>query len=285
MCEKAVRADDGSIIVFNLECRNIPETHYTWQPLLPPTCLRSADGGRTWQFGGPVTDQPGRIYDAINHQGEIIALELCNDSAKHWTGNQPDHFYSLYASSDNGRSFSLRSKLPFDVNGRGYGTMAILPDGGLIAYVYNIADEHHLDATISHDGGRTWGDVRQVFLAKYIRNPQVAAFADGYVLHGRSGSEGEDQDRKGKRHFVLYTSPDGIHWDEGRYLRRHIEGLGLGAYSNNVLVHDPAHPEAPPRLLLQASFPYAEGKTNIYHWWLTHSSPTSRPGDADFAGR
>ena len=74
--------------------------------------------------------------------------------------------------------------------------------------------------------------MQKAFMAKKIRNPQMAAFKDGFVLHGRSGNKGE-----GRNHFVLYTSHDGVHWDAGRYLR--MGEAGAGAYSNNLIVHNP----------------------------------------------
>lgn len=257
MCEKAVRADDGAIVLFTLECEG-----KGWAPLAVPAVLRSGDGGRTWGAATPMGDQPGRIWDAMIHDGRIYVLELCNDSKVNWYGNRPEHHYALYVSDDNGHTFSRRSVLPFEIQGRGYGTMAILPDGGLIAYVYSIHDEKHLDYVISHDHGHTWSDGRTAFFAKRIRNPQMAALKGGYVLHGRSGCIGEGDDLG---HFVLYTSRDGRHWDAGRYLR--LREAGMGAYSNNLLVHSP-DPNAPARLLIQASHAYHESKTNIFHWWL-----------------
>ena len=116
---------------------------------------------------------------------------------------------------------------------------------------------------ISRDAGQTWGEPQTAFFAKQIRNPQMAAFKDSFVMHGRSGSKGED-DIQG--HFVLYTSRDGTHWDEGLYLQ--MRTAGAGAYSNSVLVHDP-HGRVPERLLVQASHAYEKHKTNICHWWLT----------------
>ena len=263
MCEKAIRADDGDLILFNLECGNIPENKFTWQPLAVPTFVRSTDQGATWSDAQPVGDEPGRIWDALYCEGVIYALELYNDSRIRWYGNLPEHHYSLYVSTDQGTSFFRRSVLPFEFMERGYGALAVLPDGSLIAYVYNQTDEKHLEYAISRDGGHTWSTVQTAFFAKQIRNPQIAAFKDGSVLHGRSGSRGED-DIKG--HFVLYTSPDGIHWDDGRYVR--MRTAGAGAYSNNLLVHDPEG-KTPPRLLIQASHAYEKSKTSIYHWWLT----------------
>ena len=50
-------------------------------------------------------DEPGRIWDAIVHNGTIFVLELHNDSKVHWYGHLPEHHYSLYVSTDNGRTF------------------------------------------------------------------------------------------------------------------------------------------------------------------------------------
>lgn len=260
MCEKAVRTDDGAIVLFNLECGNTPENNWAWQPLSVPTFMRSTDNGFSWGSATLMGDQPGRIWDALYHNGSIFVLELCNDSKIHWYGNRPEHHYGLYVSTDQGETFSRRSVLPFEIEGRGYGAMAILRDGGLIAYVYNLADEKRLDYIISDDGGHTWSGVQTAFMAKKIRNPQIAAFKDGFVLHGRSGIKGE-----GRGHLVLYTSSDGIRWDAGRYLK--MRQAGLGAYSNNLLVGGPG-PGAPKQLLIQASHAYERSKTNIYHWWL-----------------
>ncbi len=262
MCEKAVRCDDGSLLLFNLECANIAERNFTWQPLDVPTRLHSTDGGETWSDPLPVGDEPGRIWDVLYHQGVIYALELANDSSIKWYGNLPEHHYSLYVSTDQGRTFSRRSVLPFEFMERGYGALAILPDGALIAYVYNQTDEKHLEYAVSRDDGYKWDGVGRAFFAKQIRNPQIAAFRGGYVLHGRSGSRGEDAV---KGHLVLYSSPDAIHWDEGRYLQ--MRTAGAGAYSNNLLVHD-SNGKKPPKLLIQASHAYEKSKTNIHHWWL-----------------
>ena len=257
MSEKAVRTDDGSIILFNLECRG-----KGWKPLAVPTYLCSSDGGVTWEPAKPMGDEPGRIWDVILHNGWIFVLELCNDSTIQWYGTLPEHHYALYVSTDQGRTFSRRSILPLDIRGRGYGTMSVLHDGGLIAYVYNIEDEKHLDYVISRDAGSTWSRVQTASFDKQIRNPQMAAFKNGFVLHGRSGSKGEEAVRG---HFVLYASQDGIRWDAGRYLR--MREARAGAYSNNLLVRDPES-GAPDRLLIQASHAYRAHMTNVLHWWL-----------------
>lgn len=261
MCEKAVRADDGAIVLFALACDKA--TSPLWRPYGIPMALRSSDGGKTWSDPVPVSDVRGRVYDVIRHRNAILALEFCNDATDTWTGTRPEHVYRLYASTDHGRSFSPRSTLPFDTLKRGYGTMTVRADGSLAVYIYNQADEHHLDCVVSHDDGATWGPVHTVHFAKRIRNPQIASFKGGYVLHGRSGNLGDEAD---KGHLVLYTSRDGMLWDSGRFLQMRI--AGQGAYSNNLLVHDPEG-QQPPRLLIQASHAYDRSMTNIHHWWLT----------------
>ena len=101
------------------------------------------------------------------------------------------------------------------------------------------------------------GGIKYVF-AKKIRNPQIAAFKGGFVMHGRSGHVGRDTGDLG--HLVLYTSTDGRNWDEGRYLCK--KKAGHAAYSNNLLI------TGGKRLLIQASYAYEHSKANVVHWWL-----------------
>ncbi|MFW6156210.1 MAG: hypothetical protein ACOC7J_02730, partial [Armatimonadota bacterium] len=124
-CEKAVLAPDGAIVVTTLECDL--QTNPGWHPHYEPMCLRSTDGGETWEEPLPVSDEPGRVYDMMRLDDEIIALEFCNDTEESFVGTRPEHVYSLYVSEDSGKSFSQRSTLPFDTEGRGYGTMCVLP--------------------------------------------------------------------------------------------------------------------------------------------------------------
>ena len=245
MCEKAVRADDGAIVLFNLECDISTDTD--WGPARIPTYLRSIDGGYTWSAAQPLGEARGRVFDAMLHGDAIYAL-------------QRSKTYCLHVSTDHGRTFAQRSVLPFDAANRCYGAMQMLHDGSLIAYAYNRHDEQLLDYAISRDDGLTWAPVFTAFFAKKIRNPQIKAFKDGFVLHGRSGNNGD-----AAGHLVLYTSRDGIDWDAGRYLC--LKTAGDGAYSNSLLV-GALEPGAPVRLLIQASHAYRQSRTNVLHWWL-----------------
>ena len=255
MTENAVRTPTGDVLAVNLEC-DVSETPL-WRPYGIPTVVRSADGGRTWTDADPLGAEPGRVYDVIVHETDVLALELENDATDTWYGTEPEHAYALYASDDAGETFTRRAELPFETDRRGYGALQVLADDTLAAYVYQLDDEHHLAYATSEDRGHSWSAVDTVTLAKKIRNPQLTRFKDRYLLHGRSGSYGY-----ASGHFVCYTSPDGLEWDAGTYLR--MQEAGSGAYSNNLVVGSGTDA----RLLIQASHAYEGSRTNIVHWWL-----------------
>jgi hypothetical protein len=258
MCEKAVRSDSGDIVLFSLIC-DISENAY-WRPYYVPTYLRSTDGGRTWSEAKALCDKRGRVYDAINHDGAIFALHFSNDATRDWKGTSDEHVYEMHVSLDEGHTFSKRSDLPFNTRGRGYGTMGVLESGAIIVFIYNVANERELDYVISDDDGQRWSEVKTAHFAKKIRNPQFISFNGRFFMHGRSGSFGAESG-----HLVLYSSRDGLGWDEGTYLRR--QDAGHGAYSNSIVV-GALNPAKPNRLLIQASHAYEKHKTNVLHWWI-----------------
>jgi hypothetical protein len=90
-------------------------------------------------------------------------------------------------------------------------------------------------------------------VAKGIRNPQTAYLDGTYLLHGRAADG---------RGFVLYTSPDGLEWDEGHILEPDKERC---YYSNNLVLPDP-HGKS--RLLVQYSDAYRGACVNVMHMWI-----------------
>ena len=251
-CEKAVSTKENEIVALCI--RNLNPNG--WEPYLEPIVLRSEDGGETWSEPVQMCDRRGRIYDAMVVDGVIYVLMLANED---FEAKLPEHRYDIYESCDGGRSFSLRGELPGDTMGHAYGNMTLADDGALICYEYNTKDEYHLIYHKSYDMGLTWAESGESFCAKRIRNPQVAKVKGGYLLHGRAGCVTPEL----PMHFVLYTSADGIHWDEGVYLYA-CEGK-TAYYSNNLVLDDGA------RVLIQASIPYAgesKGGVNIAHWMV-----------------
>jgi len=99
---------------------------------------------------------------------------------------------------------------------------------------------------------------------KKISNPQLVSLSGCYFMDGRSGSFGDE-----KGHMVLYSSRDGLAWDEGVYLRR--REVSLGAYLNSIGVSS-LNPHTLNRLPIQASHAYEQKKTNVLHWWLEKRS-------------
>lgn len=223
-----------------------------------PSYSISRDKGSTWSNLRQIGTRRGRIYDAMYQEGTIFLLLFVNDATVDWTGQTTDHYYSLVVSEDGGENYYERSRIPIPSLHHGYGSMMFLDDGRLIVYNYNLDDEYNLSYVLSEDKGMSWGQAGTTFVAKKIRNPQVVGFEHLYFLHGRSGNNGEQAGN-----FVLYCSEDGIHWDEGRYLKVRTEGLG--AYSNNLVIGKGTSHE---KLLIQASHAYKDNQTNVLHWQI-----------------
>lgn len=257
MCEKAICTDSGRIVLFYLTCDIVTNGHI-WEPYFEPYYAFSEDGGETFTAPKVFVDKPGRVYDVLYRDGIIYVLFFANPELP-GLAHTTEHEMQLYVSEDNGESFTLRSVIPFQsMLGCFYGTMVFTPEGKLLVYTYDENDEHNLKYIISEDNGFTWGHNKRSHFAKRLRNPQLIYYHDQYFIHGRSGSMGENPG-----HFILYTSIDGIHWDEGQFLR--MQDAGTGAYSNNLIVHLPDGRE---RLMIQTSHAYSQNKTNTILFWI-----------------
>jgi len=251
-CEKAVSTQENEIVALCI--RN--ENPNGWEPYLEPVAVRSEDGGETWQEPSVICDRKGRIYDALVHDGDIYLLMLANPD---FLAEKPEHRYYIYKSEDHGKSFLLQGELPGDTKGHAYGAMALREDGSLICYEYDSADEYRLVYHISRDMGKTWEESGRSYCAKRIRNPQIARVNGGFLLHGRAGCTTQEL----PMHFVLYTGPDGIRWDEGEYI--YACEAKTAYYSNNLVLDEDGGTQ---RVLIQASVPYSKGGVNIGHWML-----------------
>ncbi len=219
--EKAV-AVNGKIIAFCLV--NTLNGLTCCEPWQEPLVITSEDEGKTWSAPYQMCSHKGRIYDAFSHDGEIYVLHFCNEQ---FIGKKTEDVYRLYKSTNGGESFEEAAVIPFDTVGRGYGSILMDKDGILHAYAYNLNAECKMDHAVSRDKGKTWENLAPCHLAKGIRNPQTALIDGVYILHGRAG------DLEG---FVLYTSTDATHWDEGTMV---VEKKGAYAYySNNLNLKD-----------------------------------------------
>lgn len=263
-----VKAPDGTLIATVVRFADA-----LWRKVLPPVYLTSNDNGYTWSEpkdldkDATVDDVSMTFNTNFVHNNEVFII--CFGGAQSPSIGP----YSLYVSKDNGKSFSRRSILPFDHRNY-YSAASVLENGNIIVYSYPYptngryadprkdTDEKNIPYVISKDGGHTWSEVKTTYFAKSIRNPQMSTskVGDYYFIHGRSGSYGENPNN-----FVLYSSKDGINWDEGVYLvsREKTPRAGAGDfYSGNAVVGNPK------RLLIQADISYNGPRVSIYHWWV-----------------
>lgn len=219
--EAAVACDDGSIVAFCLKNDGLGPT--CCEPWDTPMFVRSTDEGETWSEAVEFSPYKGRTYDAIYVNGTILVMHHCNER---FEGKTEEHVYRLYASTDNGQTFSEYGIIPIDPIGRNYGTLLYDDKGVLHAYTHNENANFDFDHAISRDMGKTW-EVCTTHLDKGCRNPHVGLVDGIYIMHGRS------EDYEG---LVLYTSEDGQNWDEGTIL---VHNKGAAAfYSNNLNLTD-----------------------------------------------
>jgi hypothetical protein len=269
-----ITAPNGTLIATVIRYAN-----EKWQKQRAPVYFLSHDHGHTWQ--GPrefdesaTVDEIAYTMDtAFVHGGEVFLVFRGGGSDM-----TPGGPHTLWVSADNGESFRQRSVLPFE-QAHYYWAAGALDDGQIIVYSYNAhfkredqTAEQNIPYVISTDGGRTWSDVRTTHFAKGIRNLQMSGkLGPWYFMHGRSGSYPRERvgDDPGPGHFVLYSSRDGIHWDEGIVLMSRLQTPGGGdCYSANEVIgkYDPQTPE---RLLIHADISYSGAKTNMHQWWVT----------------
>lgn len=112
-----------------------------------------------------------------------------------------------------------------------------------------------MDFAVSKDCGKTWSKTGTCYLAKKIRNPQIAILDGQFILNGRESGD--------VNAFVLYTFEDGISWDDGHIIvKRHP---AISFYSNNVIINK----DGKNKMLVQYSQTYKESYcVNIYHMWI-----------------
>lgn len=236
-----------------------------------PLYLLSYDNGYTWS-------EP-KILDTSATKEEVYRprnTTFIHDGTLYvaFIGEEIFGEETLYASEDNGETFTRRSSHLFAgrtyTRNVGYITGNVLDDGRFIIYGYQgtKGEEHNAPYVISEDNGYTWSEVRYTYFEKKIRHPQMSGkVGDYYFLTSRSGSYGVYGG-----HLVLYKSKDGINWDSGVILN--TEGGTSDSYSANKVIgkYDQSTPD---RLLIQSSIIYTGSRVNLKHWWIENISGTS----------
>ncbi|MBN2294280.1 MAG: exo-alpha-sialidase [Pirellulales bacterium] len=268
-----VTAPDGTLIATLIRYAN-----QKWEKKRTPVYFLSNNHGKTWK-GPHEFDKSATVDDiaftmdtSFVRGGEVFIVFRGGTANMSPSGPQ-----TLWVSDDNGKSFKQRSVLPFD-HTHYYWAAGALDDGKIIVYSYDAhfkrddqTAEQNIPYVTSTDGGRTWSKVQRAHFAKGIRNMQLSGkLGKRYFIHGRSGSMPRDLvgDDPGPNNFVLYSSTDGIHWDEGIVLMSRLQTPGGGdCYSANEIIgkYDPAVPE---RLLIHSDVSYVGPCTNMHQWWV-----------------
>ena len=273
-----ITAPNGTLIAFAIRFAS-----KGWRKQLPPVYLLSHDNGETWSEPREV-DPSATVQDiSLTFDASFVHEDTVYIVFMGGPENMCIGPYTMYASTDNGETFARRSVLPFDYSNY-YSTAGVLDNGNFIVYSYPVkggggvlkgfnqgdgdarTNEHYMPYVVSEDQGYTWSEVRTSYFAKRIRNPQLSAkTGDYYFMHGRSGSYGD-----APGNFVLYSSKDGVNWDEGILLQKKIYGRAGGdKYSANEVIGK-YDPNTPNRLLIQSSIVYDDktSRVNERHWWI-----------------
>jgi Neuraminidase (sialidase) len=118
-----------------------------------PLCVRTTDGGKTWNFVSWIADEPAgyAIMPSTVRLGpqELLSAIRYHDDAKGWL--------DTYRSLDDGRTWKFDGR-PVPDTGEGNPASMIRRADGRVCLTYGYrAMGPGMRARISNDGGHTWG--------------------------------------------------------------------------------------------------------------------------------
>lgn len=256
--EEGLVAPDGTVVLFITQF-NFAGGYYREGSGI----MRSADNGASWTTYVPI-DGAFVGYPAAVAVTDDTCFVLYN-----FAGGGFNH--ALYASEDNGLTWTRRSILPMFA--KSYGAMCLMEDGRLLAGGYSISNEFLFYYAISADDGYTWTEERSSFVDKKIRDPEVACLGGNYYLHGRSGDLGA-----GRFRFVLYHSLDGENWGSGFLVNS--RDTGPAGYSHNCIINK-YDENVPNQLMIQYSVDYGDGWDANSHVFFLESMDVDIDGLPD----
>jgi hypothetical protein len=119
-----------------------------------PLCVRTTDGGRTWQFISWIGEEPQgyAIMPATVRLGdsELLTAIRRHEGTKNWI--------ETYRSVDDAKTWRLEAKAAPDTGEGNPPSLIRLADGRVcLTYGYRAAP-YGIRARLSRDGGRTWGE-------------------------------------------------------------------------------------------------------------------------------
>lgn len=160
-----------------------------------PLCVRTTDGGATWKFVSWIGPEPEVGFSIMPasvrlSDTDILVTVRMRDESKRWIGT--------YLSTDNGESWEYLNEAVPDTGVGNPPAMIQLQDGRIcLIYGYR-AEPFGIRATLSSDGGRTWGDhitlradgaSRDIGYVRAVQRPDGKVVAVYYFTDEPSGPE------------------------------------------------------------------------------------------------
>ncbi len=121
-------------------------------------CLRTTDGGITWNKIGLVAQPGGEKGFSIMPSSVRLSKDTIVSAIRQKLGNE--NFIELSRSDDNGATWKMVSRVTPHVTGNSGNppSMVRLADGRLVVTYGHRAEPYGIRARISEDQGATWGD-------------------------------------------------------------------------------------------------------------------------------
>jgi hypothetical protein len=176
-------ARDGSMIVLSTGWDQRPQIGTYRSPfegkVIPPWVSRSSDAGAHWQQTADAVRQPAGLGHTLIPFGMVVQNHdgTLGVSLYGWGADPTQRVSYFYASSDDGRTWALRSVIARD---RSETTLLALPDGRLLAAARTRGDMH-LDLFSSADAGATWREHGPVSLPSQAP-ANLLLIADGRIV-------------------------------------------------------------------------------------------------------
>ena len=160
-----------------------------------PLCVRTTDGGATWNLVSWIGPEPEVGFSIMPasvrlSETDILVTARMRDESKRWIGT--------YLSTDNGESWEYLNEAVPDTGVGNPPAMIQLQDGRIcLVYGYRAAP-YSIRATLSSDGGRTWGDEiilrddgasRDIGYVRAVQRPDRKVVAIYYFTDEATGPE------------------------------------------------------------------------------------------------
>ena len=159
-----------------------------------PLCVRTTDAGKTWEFLswiGPEPEEFSIMPASVRlSETDILVTVRMRDEVRRWIGT--------YLSTDNGATWTYLNEAVPDTGVGNPPAMIQLEDGRIcLIYGYR-AEPFSIRATLSSDGGRTWGDhitlrddgaSRDIGYVRAVQRPDGKVVAVYYFTDEASGPE------------------------------------------------------------------------------------------------